>query len=76
MGLYRRIQGLIDRMMQPQAPGADALRAGDAPDVLDFIAVSMELRSGGRPKSRQYLDWLSSVAPPPMPGEPGGLIAP
>ena len=76
MGLYRRIQGLIDRMMQPQAPGADALRAGDAPDVLDFIAVSMELRSGGRPKSRQYLDWLSSVAPPPMPGEPGELIAP
>ena len=76
MGLYRRIQGLIDRMMEPQGPGRDALRAGDVPDVLDFIAVSLELHSGGRPKSRQYLDWLSSIAPAPTPDDQGGLIVP
>lgn len=85
MGLFRRVQTLIDRlidrMMEPQGPGPTPLRASDVPDVLDFIVVSVDLHSGNRPKSRRYLDWLSSVAPPPTredPGreDPGRLIVP
>jgi hypothetical protein len=76
MGLYRRVKTLVDQMMQPQGPAADALRASDAPDVLDFIVVSVELHSLGRPKSRRYLDWLSSVAPAPVRDDPGRLIVP
>ena len=76
MGLYRRVQPLIDLMMKPQGVAYDALRAGDVPEVLDFIIVSADLHSGGRPKSRRYLDWLSSVAPVPAADNPDSLILP
>ena len=76
MGLYRRVQPLIDLMMKPQGVAYDALRAGDVPEVFDFIIVSVDLHSGGRPKSRRYLDWLSSVAPVPAADNPDSLILP
>ncbi len=64
LGLYRRIRSLVDEMIQPQASGPSALRVSEAPDVIDFVLVSVELHSGGRPKSRRFLDWLSSTLPP------------
>jgi hypothetical protein len=77
IGLYRRAKALVEEMMQPQESGYEALRASDAPDVLDFIVVSVELHSAGRPRSRRYLDWLSSMAPAPVEDDPaGGLIVP
>ena len=76
MGLYRRVQPLIDLMMKPQGVAYDALRAGDVPEVFDFIIVSVDLHSGGRPKSRRYLDWLSSVAPVPAADNRDSLILP
>ena len=74
MSLFRRLKSVIDEMMQPQGPAHDALRASEVPEVLDFIVVSVDLHSGGRPKSRRYLDWLSSVAPAPINDESGHLI--
>ena len=76
MSVYRGLKSMIDEMMKPQGPTHDALRASEAPDVVDFIAVSLDLHSGGRPKSRRYLDWLSSVAPAPVKHESGHLIVP
>jgi hypothetical protein len=70
ISLYRRLRAFLDQMMQPDSDQTDLLPPSDAPDVLDFIAVSVELHSGGRPKSRRYLDWLSSVAPPPVRADP------
>lgn len=87
-GLYSRIRSLVDEMIQPQPTGPPALRVSEAPDVIDFVIVSVELHSGGRPKSRRFLDWLSSTLPPddsvpPGPGSEGsgtgegsGLVLP
>jgi hypothetical protein len=64
LGLYRRIRALVDEMIQPQTAGPPALRVSEAPDVIEFVIVSVELHSGGRPKSRRFLNWLSSTLPP------------
>jgi hypothetical protein len=76
MSLYRGLKSLVDEMMRPHGLTDDALRVSEAPDVLDFIVVSVDLHSGGRPKSRRYLDWLSSVAPAPDKDESGHPIVP
>jgi len=76
IALYRRLKLLVEKMMQSEEPTHDALRASEVPDVLDFIIVSVDLHSGGRPKSRRYLDWLSSMVPAPSKDESGNLIVP
>jgi hypothetical protein len=82
-GLHQRVRTLLERMMAPAPSGATPLRPADAADVLDFVIVSVELHSAGRPKSRRYLDWLSAALPPPPPASPpsgdddsGGVIVP
>ena len=76
MGLYRRIKSALEQLMQPQGPTVDALRVSDIPELLDFLLVTAESRSSGRPRSRQYLDWLASVAPEPPPDEASRIIVP
>ena len=63
IALYRRIKPALEDLMQPQGPTVDALRVSDIPELLDFLLMTAESRSSGRPRSRQYLDWLASVAP-------------
>jgi hypothetical protein len=82
--LYRRIRSLLDQLIQPRSEGHPALRISDSPDVVDFLIVSVEIHSGGRPKSRRFLDWLSSILSDTGPdrrgsapgGKGSGLIVP
>ncbi len=76
MGLYRVIKSVLEQLMQPQGPTVDALRVSDTPELLDFLLVTAESRSSGRPRSRQYLDWLASVAPGPTQEEASRIIVP
>jgi hypothetical protein len=76
MGLYRRIKSVLEQLMQPQGPTVDALRVSDISELLDFLLVTAESRSSGRPRSRQYLDWLASVAPEPPREEASQIIVP
>jgi hypothetical protein len=76
LSLFRRLKSLIDQMMQP---GADhsSLKVSEAVDVLDFLTFAAQMNSSVRPKSRRYLDWLSSMARvSASPEQSSGLILP
>jgi hypothetical protein len=78
MGLYTRLKTYFDQLMQPQAgPQGRALRLSEMLEVIDFLMLSGELHAGTRPKSRRYLDWLTSLSASPSPtGPASGLIVP
>ncbi len=76
MGLFRRIKSVLEQLMQPQGPTVNALRVSDIPELLDFMLMNAESRSSGRPRSRQYLDWLTSVAPEAPRDEASRIIVP
>jgi hypothetical protein len=78
ISLFRRLKSLLDQLMQP-AEGADrqSLKVSEALDVLDFLTFAVQANSSVRPKSRRYLDWLSSVAGvAPSAEQSSGLILP
>ena len=76
IGLYRRIKPVLEQLMQPQGLTVDALRVSDIAELLDFLLVTAESRSSGRPRSRQYLDWLASVTPEPPREAASQIIVP
>jgi hypothetical protein len=78
ISLFRRLKSVLDQLMQPgSAPDLDALKVSEALDVLDFLTFAAELNSSVRPKSRRYLDWLSSMAGvATSPEQSSGLILP
>jgi hypothetical protein len=76
--LFKRLKAKIDDLMQP-APNADrpTLKASEAVEVLDFLTFAAQANSSVRPKSRRYLDWLSSMAGvAPSTEQSSGLILP
>ena len=78
ISLFRRLKSLLDQLMQP-AEGADrqSLKVSEALDVLDFLTFAVQANSSVRPKSRRYLDWLSSMAGvAPSAEQSSGLILP
>jgi hypothetical protein len=78
ISLFRRLKAQIDELMQP-APDADrlALKVSEAVDVLDFLTFAAQANSSVRPKSRRYLDWLTSMAGlAPSTEQSSGLILP
>jgi hypothetical protein len=61
--LFRRLKQLFDGFMQPQPQGLEqSLKVSDAIDVLTFLTYVATVNSNSRPRSRQYLDLLSSMA--------------
>lgn len=76
--LFRRLKTVLDQLMQPD-PNSERrlLKVSEAVDVLDFLTFAAQANSGVRPKSRQYLDWLTQMAGAATPSEqPSGLILP
>jgi len=74
--LFRRLKTLFDEFMQPQM-SENMLKASDVVDVLNFLTVSATLNANSRPRSRQYLDFLNSMAPPKSAErQTGNLIIP
>jgi hypothetical protein len=75
--LYRRLKAKLDQMMQPAEVDQHALKVSEAIEVLEFLALAAQMNSSNRPKSRRYLDWLSSMAASRVPQETSsGLILP
>ena len=65
--LFRRLKTILDALMSPSEGAQRVLRVSEVLDLLDFLLLSYAANTSGRPKSRQYLDWLSEmsgVAPP------------
>jgi len=78
ISLFRRLKTLIDELMQPD-PSADhgVLKVSEALDVLDFLTFVAQMNSSVRPRSRGYLDWLSTMSGMPAAAEhSSGLILP
>ena len=75
--LFRRLKAIFDGLMAPSDAQHRALRVTEVLEILDFLLLSCTANSSGRPRSRQYLDWISSVSgmatPPP---ESSRLIIP
>jgi hypothetical protein len=75
--LFRRIHAVLEELMQPQPSGERALRVSETVEVLEFLCYAAQINSGSRPKSRRYLDWLTSMTQEVSPAEhAGGLILP
>ena len=62
ISLFKRLKAQFDELMQP-ASIADhrSLKVSEAVEVLDFLTFAVQANSGVRPKSRRYLDWLTSM---------------
>jgi hypothetical protein len=77
ISLFRRLRAVFEEFMQPQTGDRKALKVLEALDILDFLALAAQLNAGRRPKSRQYLDWLTAmVGAPPAQAQPSSLILP
>jgi hypothetical protein len=78
VSLFHRLKGLIDGFMQPQPEGLQqTLKVSDAIDVLNFLTYAATVNSNSRPRSRQYLDLLNSMAEQIKPeNRAGNLIIP
>jgi hypothetical protein len=76
--LFRRLKQLFDGFMQPQPARLEqSLQVADAIDVLNFLTYVATVNSNSRPRSRQYLDLLNSMAEQTAPALPAGnLIVP
>ena len=75
--LFRRMKELLDALMEPpQEEDRRALRVSEAQQVLEFMTQTADFHSNGRPKSRRYLDWLTSMVPRPNEQEQSRLIVP
>ena len=78
LSLFRRLKGVLDQLMQPD-PNAEhrTLKVSEAIDVLDFLTFAAQVNSSIRPRSRQYLDWISEMSGNTPQAQPSsGLIIP
>jgi len=60
--LFRRLKAILDSLMAPSDAQHRALRVTEVLEILDFLLLSCTANSSGRPRSRQYLDWISSLS--------------
>lgn len=77
IALFRKLKAILDDLMAPSDGQHRALRVSEILEILDFLMLSFAANTSGRPRSRQYLDWLSTmsgVSAPPS--ESGRLIIP
>ena len=78
ISLFKRLKTQLDELMQPSPSAARrALKVSEAVDVLDFLSFAAQANSSVRPKSRRYLDWLTSMSGlTPSTEQSSGLILP
>jgi hypothetical protein len=78
LSLFRKLKTFLDELM---SPGPDAphrpLRISEIVSLLDFLVLAVGVNSSGRPRSRQYLDWVTQASGMPAPpAESSRLILP
>lgn len=76
--LFRNVKVLLDELMHPQeAADRRAMKVAEAIEITEFLTFAAQIHSNARPKSRQYLHWLESMATQARVAEqPAGLIIP
>src|SRR5436190_12217363 len=61
--LFRKLRAFLDALM---SPGPEAqhrpLRVSEILGLLDFLLLAVGVNSSGRPRSRQYLDWVTEAS--------------
>lgn len=62
IGLFRRLKSILDSFITPPDPQFRALRVSEILSILEFLLLSVAMNTSGRPRSRQYLDWVSAIA--------------
>ena len=62
LSLFRKLKMTLDVLMAPPDSTQRVLRVSEVLEVLDFLLLSINANSSGRPRSRQYLDWLSEMS--------------
>lgn len=74
--LFRRLKSILDRLMEA-SDTQRALRTSEVLNILEFLSLTVALNSSGRPKSRQYLEWIAAASGPLEPSaESSRLIIP
>jgi hypothetical protein len=74
--LFRRLKLILDGLMETGGQ-TRALRLTEILSILDFLTLAFQLNSSGRPRSRQYLDWLAAASDvSQFPEESSRLIIP
>ena len=77
LSLFRALKPILDALMEPSEAQPRMLRVQEILDILDFLILSVETNSSGRPRSRQYLDWISEISGVSLPAaESSRLIIP
>jgi hypothetical protein len=75
--LFRRLKDGFEEFMKPDPTGDHpVLKASEAVEILEFLAIVAQLNSSVRPRSRRYLDWISETFGIPSPQQSSGLILP
>jgi len=77
LAIFRQLKTILDSMMSPSDAQERVLRVSEVLEILDFLYLAVAANSSGRPRSRQYLDWLSEMfRVAPSSPESGRLIIP
>ena len=77
LAMFRQLKTILDSMMSPSDAQQRVLRVSEVLEILDFLFLAVAANSSGRPRSRQYLDWLSEMFRVASPSpESGRLIIP
>jgi len=75
VSLFQRLKQVLDGFTQPQPQTIEqSLKVSDAVDVLTFLTYVATVNSNSRPRSRQYLDLLNTMAAQGAPERPAGNI--
>lgn len=63
LSLYRRLKSFLDNFMSPPPEAQHRpLRVAEILSLLDFLHLAVTINSSGRPRSRQYLDWVTAAS--------------
>jgi hypothetical protein len=62
LALFRRLKGLVEALMEPANAETRRLRVSEIQNILDFLLLTVAMNSSGRPRSRQYLDWIAAAS--------------
>jgi hypothetical protein len=62
LSLFRRLKSILDELMEPSNAQQRVLRLSEVLDILDFLVLAVTVNTSGRPRSRQYLDWISAIS--------------
>ena len=62
IALFRKMKDIFDALMTSSQATRRVLKIGEVNEILDFLLLSVQVQSNGRPRSRKYLDWICAMS--------------